>query len=443
MNIIVVQRVDVNYCCCVSFISFIVEVEQRGSGYVSLQKVTLRFRVAVNLQEMSIVGCPQLVACVVGLSRSNRKHSFETEVGIGKSCLCYKFMYSGVDTYNDDHRSLFALHEFESPVLNNTHFLYWGHAVKQFDTKSSEKAIGVLFHVVEQTVVYQDITLRPFNEQVSKPNVPDRYVKRITGQIESSGKISYKSRDDLALRSRYQHYPSGISRYPRGYLVVVDVSQSGKAFEDQFMRAELVLDGLMKQKKKYVVVVTKRDNHNPASLERALTLKRKYHTQVVETSALSNLNIYTVFRILAYKVLQKKVPGLSDHVPSYEEAAHINLMSKSCARQSFLTFLKKRVVDSDERLRAIEDNEESKECVFHAGKLQTDRLFAEHVLELHSKKILLYTGVTENPELRREFLEEFVEQRSDLSAHLDVLRRYVCVCVCVCVHINTSKQLYS
>ena len=66
-------------------------------------------------------------------------------------------------------------------------------------------------------------------------------------------------------------------------------------------------------------MVTKRDNCVAESLESCQYLKRKYCTQIIETSANIDCNIQDAFRILASKTLMKKVSGLSSTVPPYEE----------------------------------------------------------------------------------------------------------------------------
>ena len=364
---------------------------------------------------------PEIVACIVGLSRG-RGENFNQHQGIGKSCLCYRFIHPGFDDYIEEHQSLLALHEFENAVFNNVHFIYWGSVVKKFPMKNSEKYAPVKFHVIEQTVFYQDVTSQPFTI-ITKPDSLDHYIKRITGPIESSGKLSYKSRNDTDGYSRKQQYPSGLSRLARGFMVVLDVSTSDNEFEVQLKRAEQLLDHLMKHKRKYMIVAAKRDNYDLDSLERAHELKRKYRTQLVETSANGNLNVHDAFRILACKTLHKKPHGLSDMVPTYEDAAHHILKAKGHVKRSFQTFLTKRITDSDDRLFSVAGSEEYNDCKMLIGKFETDRLFAVHVLELHNEKISLYAGVSENPDMRQEFLEEFVERRADLTGYSQYLKK--------------------
>jgi GTPase SAR1 family protein len=262
----------------------------------------------------------EFVACVVGLSRPEGE-SFTEQRGIGKSCLCCRFIHPDFEDYTDQHESLLALHEFTDPVINNVHFLYWGTIDRNLPTKSNEKSVPVKFHIIEQTVFYQDETSQPFSCG-TKPDSIEQYNKRITGSIECPGKLSYASRNDIEIQSalQKQQYPARLRRLPRGFLVVVDVSLKGESFTKQLSRVEKILDHLVKQKQKFIIVATKRDESNAESLEQTHKLKRKYRgTLLVETSASKNINIGDAFRLAALKALHKKSQGISDIVPDYED----------------------------------------------------------------------------------------------------------------------------
>ena len=211
---------------------------------------------------------PTMAVCVVGLSQ-DKAEDFHRRAGIGKSCLCYRFIHPGYDDYISDHPSLLALHEFESPVINSVHSLYWGTTVRSYPIKGTVKDVKVQYHVVEQTVFYQDVTSQPFTI-VTKPDSLEHYIRRVMGPIESSGKISYRSRDEISLPDIYERmeYPSGVSKLARGFMLVIDVSQKGAAFEKQLARAEQVLSHFQKHRKKYIIVATKRDMADPVSLEK-------------------------------------------------------------------------------------------------------------------------------------------------------------------------------
>ena len=369
---------------------------------------------------MSAMSSKEFVACVVGLS-CEMGEPFNWKPGVGKSCLCHRFTHPGLDDYVGSHPPVLALHEFESHVINSDHFLYWGSPEVKFPTTDSQKSIALKVHIVEQNVFYQDVTCQPFNVP-TKPDNPEAYNRRITGPIESPGKLSYQSRDDIVSPGDYNAalYPSGISKLNRGFIVVVDVSQKGIAFEQQLNRLEKLLDYLTKHKRKLVIAATKRDKAFGPSLDKVYDLKKKYKTTMVEVSADQNHNVKECFRVLAHKVLNRS--KLSSHVQTYPEAAHVSLFCKGSAKRSFGSFIKKRINDPDERVHAIERNEEYKDCVQVIGKYETDKLFAEHVLKVYNEKVDLYAGVKDNPEMREEFLEDFVAQREDLALYTKELR---------------------
>ena len=51
--------------------------------------------------------------------------------GVGKSCLCNRFVREDADDYYPDHTSVLSQSDFGGRVVNNDHFLYWGEVSKQ------------------------------------------------------------------------------------------------------------------------------------------------------------------------------------------------------------------------------------------------------------------------------------------------------------------------
>ncbi len=355
------------------------------------------------------------VASVVGLS-SGHGEPFNWKSGIGKSCLCYRFAYPDFDQYLGSHPSVLALHEFESHVINNDHFLYWGSPERSFDLSDPQKSITFKIHIVEQTLFYQDVTCQPFS-MTTRPDHPEAYLKRITGTIESPGKLSYQSRDDIVSPGEYDAstYPSGISKLPRGHIVVIDVSQKEEAIDQQLLRAEKIIEYFIKHKKIHVIAATKRDKVVSSSLDKVYDLKKKYKTPIIEVSAEQNYNVNETFRYLAYKLVKNS--KLSSQIQTYPEAAHNHLIATGSAKRSFVSFIKKRITDPNDRIVAIECNDEYKQCVSQIGKFETERLFAMHVLEIYNENVNGFAGVQDNPDMREEILEDFVEERDDLALY--------------------------
>lgn len=91
---------------------------------------------------------------VVGLSGMEKDKG---HTGIGKSCLCNRFMRSLADDYNVDHISVLSQTDFSGRVVNNDHFLWWGEVIK-----SSEEGVDYQFSVIEQTEFIDDASFQPF-----------------------------------------------------------------------------------------------------------------------------------------------------------------------------------------------------------------------------------------------------------------------------------------
>lgn len=115
---------------------------------------------------------------VVGLSGTEKEKG---SIGIGKSCLCNRFMRILEDDYNVEHISVLSQvtfyiyfvivitykrltckifmfqSDFSGRVINNDHFLYWGDVKKK-----SEDGIDFTFQVIEQTEFIDDSSFQPF-----------------------------------------------------------------------------------------------------------------------------------------------------------------------------------------------------------------------------------------------------------------------------------------
>ena len=358
---------------------------------------------------------------VLGLSRLD-KEDFSSHQGIGKSCLCYRFVYPGYDDYIEEHRSLLALHEFESDVVHRDHFLYWGSTTKTYDAKGSSEQVH--FEVLEHTVFYQDITEQPFETKKCISSVEGYIKSAINRTLESPGKISYKNRDLICLPQEYESFvfPPGIGKHLRGYVLVIDVSESGPNFDLRLSATAKMITHLTKHKQKFVVAATKRDAAYTTSLEKINDLARTGKFTLIECSAKSNVNVSETFEIIAAKVLGKSATALSTHAISYQDSAHKTLTNRDKARRQFRSYLLKRVTLASERLKAIECTEEYKACALLHGKFETDKMFTEHVLTVRNKEIDSYAGVIDNADLRLEFLEDFVAERTDLSLYSNYLK---------------------
>ena len=362
---------------------------------------------------------PTVVVSVLGLSRLDGE-DFSSHNGLGKSCLCYRFMYPGYDDYIEelDHRSLLALYEFESDVYRDN-FLYWGSKTKTYNAKGSSQKVQ--FEVLEHTVFYEDITEKPFKTKDCVWNL-DGYIKAATnrGALQGSrSKVSYQNSALICQPEEYKsvQFPfSSIEKHPRGFLLAVDVSDSGATFDARLRATGNMITQLTKRKLKFVVAATKRDEACLTSLEKVNELARQGKFPFIECSAKSNVNVSETFEMIAAQVLGKSAPGLTTHVRLYHDSERKTLRRLTKARLQFSKYLKKRVTQSRERLKAIECTKEYKICRLFHGKFETDKMFAEHVLLLRDKEVDSFVGVKNAAiDLRKKFLEDYVAERTDLS----------------------------
>ena len=362
-----------------------------------------------------------LMVSVVGLSSHGRTFQSSSN-GVGKSCLCCRFLHSGVDEYVPDHPSLLALHEFEGQVVSAEPMLYWGKRILELATEGNGKSCKVTFEVFEHTVFYHDETSHPFSSLHKLASSKD-YAKRLNQTPECTRKFSYYSRDTIGFPESYNcmPVPANLSKLDRGLIVVVDLS---KDIELQLGNTDAILDTKLK-KLPIVIAATKRDK----SFAEAHILRRARLTEwaskekipVVETSAHENINVEDVFRVLAAKAFRKKKKIQHSYL-DYAGAAGCMLTNHTRTKNEFQTFLGRRVLYSDTPLSTVENTEEYKALVHLIGKFNCDELFAKHVLETRNQEIMEYDGVKENPELQLDLLEEFIERSSDLFAHETMLR---------------------
>lgn len=94
------------------------------------------------------VRIPTYNISVVGLSGTEKEKG---QCGIGKSCLCNRFVRPSADEFHLDHTSVLSTSDFGGRVVNNDHFLYWGEV-----SRSLEDCVECKMHVVEQTEFIDD-----------------------------------------------------------------------------------------------------------------------------------------------------------------------------------------------------------------------------------------------------------------------------------------------
>ena len=94
--------------------------------------------------------------CLVGLSGSENYKGVE---GVGKSCLCSRFISTKEDEYRKDHISNISLSDWHSSVVNRNHWLYWGKVSKKIDD-----CLELNFNLIEQTEFINDESMHAFDD---------------------------------------------------------------------------------------------------------------------------------------------------------------------------------------------------------------------------------------------------------------------------------------
>lgn len=121
---------------------------------------------------------------VIGLSGTEKEKG---QCGVGKSCVCNRFIHAEADLYYPEHISVLSQSDFGGRVINNDHFLYWGEVTK------TDEGNNFTFHVIEQTEFIDDVSFTPF-----KTGRTDPYTKRsVQTKVQSAEKLMYICKDQL------------------------------------------------------------------------------------------------------------------------------------------------------------------------------------------------------------------------------------------------------
>ncbi|XP_025198268.1 rho GTPase-activating protein 190-like isoform X1 [Melanaphis sacchari] len=247
---------------------------------------------------------------VVGLSGTEKEKGAE---GVGKSCLCNRFMRITSNDFKDDHISLLSNSDFSGRVVNNDNFLYWGDVIK-----TSEEGTEYMFRVIEQTEFIDDSTFQPFSGVKMDP-----YIKRcVATTIESPEKLMYICRSQLGVEEKYEQkvLPPGEFNVD-GFICVFDVSVvPGRSIVKQLETVTNILKNIKNTKKPVVLVTTKNDKFHEAYVQEVQKLvsqnEFKKAVPIVETSAYLNINVDVAFIVLAHIIDRFK--GRTKIVPYLE-----------------------------------------------------------------------------------------------------------------------------
>ncbi|XP_010002937.1 PREDICTED: rho GTPase-activating protein 35 [Chaetura pelagica] len=325
------------------------------------------------------VRVPTYNVSVVGLSGTEKEKG---QCGIGKSCLCNRFVRPSADEFHLDHTSVLSTSDFGGRVVNNDHFLYWGEV-----TRSLEDCVDCRTHVVEQTEFIDDQTFQPHRSTALQP-----YIKRAAAtKLASAEKLMYFCTDQLGLEQDFEQkqMPEG-KLLVDGFLLCIDVSRGmNRNFDEQLKFVSNLYNQVAKTKKPVVVVLTKCDEGVERYIRDAHTFAlSKKNLQVVETSARSNVNIDLAFSTLVQLI--DKSRGKAKIIP-YFEALKQQSQQIAASKDKYEWLVGRIVKNHNETWshvsREMQNSPEYQDYVYLEGTQKAKKLFLQHVHRLKQEHI--------------------------------------------------------
>ncbi|NIG59633.1 rho GTPase-activating protein 35 [Pontoporia blainvillei] len=325
------------------------------------------------------VRIPTYNISVVGLSGTEKEKG---QCGIGKSCLCNRFVRPSADEFHLDHTSVLSTSDFGGRVVNNDHFLYWGEV-----SRSLEDCVECKMHVVEQTEFIDDQTFQPHRSTALQP-----YIKRAAAtKLASAEKLMYFCTDQLGLEQDFEQkqMPDG-KLLIDGFLLGIDVSRGmNRNFDDQLKFVSNLYNQLAKTKKPIVVVLTKCDEGVERYIRDAHTFAlSKKNLQVVETSARSNVNVDLAFSTLVQLI--DKSRGKTKIIP-YFEALKQQSQQIATAKDKYEWLVSRIVKNHNESWlsvsRKMQASPEYQDYVYLEGTQKAKKLFLQHIHRLKHEHI--------------------------------------------------------
>uniref|UniRef100_H2YDJ7 Uncharacterized protein n=1 Tax=Ciona savignyi TaxID=51511 RepID=H2YDJ7_CIOSA len=278
---------------------------------------------------------------VVGLSGTEQ---IKGTSGVGKSCLCNRFIREEADNYYPDHTSVLSQSDFGGRVVNNDHFLYWGDV-----TKKDDNGLDYKFNVIEQTEFIDDQSYQPHRSSSNQ-----LYVKRCAQtKISSAEKMMYICTDQLGIESDFdiKLMPEGKITID-GFIICFDVSfVNNRSIDDQVRFVQNVYHYLAKTKKPILFALTKCDEQVAPFVSEGTQFaascggKRSNGIPVVETSASENINVTQAFLTLAQLIDKSRS---KTKIVSFDDAAHARKELLKDAKKQLESLLADSVVHYDE-----------------------------------------------------------------------------------------------
>ncbi|XP_028677413.1 rho GTPase-activating protein 5 [Erpetoichthys calabaricus] len=322
---------------------------------------------------------PTYAISVVGLSGTEKEKG---NCGVGKSCLCNRYIRPKADDYYPEHTSVLSTIDFGGRVVNNDHFLYWGEV-----THRGDDGLECKIHVIEQTEFIDDQTFLPHRSTNLQP-----YTKRAAAaKLQSAEKLMYICTDQLGLEQDFEQkqMPDGKLNID-GFLLCVDVSKGcNRKFDDQLKFINNLHAQLAKSKKSIVIAATKCDECVDQYLREVQAFaSNKKNLLVVETSSRASVNVESCFHALIQ--LMDKTRGKPKTVP-YLDAYKIQRQLVATATDKFEKLIVQSAKDYHTSWKAVsnklKNHPDYEEYINLEGTKKARNTFAKHIEQLKQEHI--------------------------------------------------------
>ncbi|XP_048830065.1 rho GTPase-activating protein 5 [Brienomyrus brachyistius] len=322
---------------------------------------------------------PMYAVSVVGLSGTEKEKG---NCGVGKSCLCNRYVRPKADDYYPEHTSVLSTIDFGGRVVNNDHFLYWGEVSHRGDD-----GLDCKIQVVEQTEFIDDQTFLPHRSTNLQP-----YTKRAAAsKLQSAEKLMYICTDQLGLEQDFdqKQMPDGRLNID-GFVLCIDVSKGcNRKFDDQMKIVNSLYSQLAKSKKPIVIAATKCDECVEQYLRDIQTFaSHKKNLIVVETSARACVNVDLCFQALIQQI--DKTRGKPKIMP-YLDAYKIQRQLVATVTDKFEKLIVQTVKDYHTSWKAIsnklKNHPDYEEYIHLEGTRKAKNTFSKHIEQLKQEHI--------------------------------------------------------
>ncbi|XP_017568923.1 rho GTPase-activating protein 5 [Pygocentrus nattereri] len=322
---------------------------------------------------------PTYAISVVGLSGTEKEKG---NCGVGKSCLCNRYVRPSADSYYSEHTSVLSTIDFGGRVVNNDHFLYWGEVLHRGDD-----GLECRIQVIEQTEFIDDQTFLPHRSTNLQP-----YTKRAaTTKLQSAEKLMYICTDQLGLEQDFdqKQMPDGKLNID-GFVLCIDVSKGcNRKFDDQMKFVSSLYSQITKSKKPIIIAATKCDECVEQYLRDVQTFAAsKKNLLVVETSARSSVNVELCFNALTQQM--DKTRGKPKIIP-YLEAYKTQRQLVATVSDRFDKLIVQTVKDYHTSWKIVsstlKNHSDYEEYINLEGTKKARSTFSKHIEQLRQEHI--------------------------------------------------------